>query len=908
MSEDARRRFRLVESIFREAIAAPPRDRSAVVAARTDDPAVRAEVEALLAEDAAGSRADDPLAAVLDAAVADAAGVVLGSGAAAGPGGAVPGPPGGLGDARAETPPAPPPARIGRYRILRELGRGGMGVVHEAEQDETKRRVALKLVATGVASPALADRLRREARALGRLAHPGIARVLEAGTVDAGSGPVPFFAMELVDGRPITEALGDAPIDRRLDVLAEVADAVHHAHQRGVVHRDLKPANVLVDEAGRPRVVDFGVARLLEPDEDLGGPVTVSGQLIGTPAYMSPEQAAGDPAAIDARTDIHALGVLAHEVLSGRPPLDLSGRSFDEQLRRVREAVPRPLTRADGVPRDVAAVVARAMEKDPARRHASAAALADDLRAARDGRPVSARRPTLAYQASRFVARHPLGTGLAAGLALVLAGGAIAIAVLLGRSLDAEAAARAQLARAEREAAISDGVRSFLVEDVMLAVHPERAGSETMSTDELVAAAAATVLDRFGEKPEVGREVLRTLIEIDLALGRHARAAEHLALADRLPPAEATDDDPAAIARAESFALARAGVRSTSGDHEAAIELYRRLVDARRARLGPEHPDTLVARYELGRAECNAGNLDAGLSRLEAVLDARTRAGGPDAPEALAVRVQIGFTLLDHGRFAEAAEVLEPAARATERALGPDDWDTINAWINLGDVRRSLGDLEGALAAFDRARAGFDARGTSDDTYRRIALDMNVGLTRMELGDLDGADELLRRALANAAANGEEDTAGHQAMRHNFGALQMLRGNLAEAEAILADVRAVRTRLLGADDLETLLTTGLLGEVRRRAGRHAAAIEAMETAYAGFASTVGPDHPYALATARRIAASHDARGDEAARATWTKRAEPPTPPPAEPPAESTAEPPAPAPAAAGGAGADAPDG
>jgi len=225
----------------------------------------------------------------------------------------------GLLDAGGGGPPLP--ERIGPYRVLGMLGRGGMGVVFETEQEQPQRRVAVKVLRSGLESQALRARFAQEAVLLARLQHPGVAQIFEAGSATVGGELLPFFAMELVRGEPVTEFVRNRGLDvrARLDLMARICDAVQHAHQKGVIHRDLKPSNILVVDSGQPKLLDFGVARATE--DDLRATLqTCQGQLVGTLAYMSPEQAAADPDGIDTRSDVYSLGVILHEVLVGTLP------------------------------------------------------------------------------------------------------------------------------------------------------------------------------------------------------------------------------------------------------------------------------------------------------------------------------------------------------------------------------------------------------------------------------------------------------------------------------------------------------------------------------------------------------------------------------------------------------------
>jgi non-specific serine/threonine protein kinase/serine/threonine-protein kinase len=348
-------RFRRVEETFRAASQLEPDRREQFLAGCCgDDEALRAEVMALLDADAMPDGVLDrpALGAGMSVATLQSAGGEI---------------------------PGPLPHSIGRYRILRIIGVGGMGVVYEAEQDNPRRTVALKVINSALASRSMLRRFEHEAQVLGRLQHPGIAQIFEAGTFNTGAGDQPYFAMELVRGSPLNEYIRGAQPDLRvrLELIARIADAVEHAHQRGVIHRDLKPSNILVgehdasshsgsgsslfsgDALPMPRILDFGVARLSDHDVQSATLRTEVGQLIGTIRYMSPEQAAGDPNEIDTRSDVYSIGVIAYEVLTGRLPYPVQDKLVHEAVRIIREDEPTPLSAVDRSLRgDVATIIA----------------------------------------------------------------------------------------------------------------------------------------------------------------------------------------------------------------------------------------------------------------------------------------------------------------------------------------------------------------------------------------------------------------------------------------------------------------------------------------------------------------------------------------------------------------------
>jgi len=286
--------------------------------------------------------------------------------------------------------PLKPGARLGEFLVLHALGSGGMGVVYAAQQDRPRRTVAIKVLRRGARRREIMKRFELEAELLGRLQHPGIAQVF---AFHAGDRTAPaYLVMELVDGPPITEyaEAHGLPYMARAALAASVCDAIQHAHERGIVHRDLKPANVLIAGNGQPKLLDFGIARASGIDLQLSTIQTLHGQLVGTLAYMSPEQLRASPDEIDARSDVYALGILMYRLLCGRLPFDLSGVPVAEALRRVLEEAPTPLGLVDADLRGpLEQIVGRAMARDRERRYQSAAALAADLRAFVEGRTLS---------------------------------------------------------------------------------------------------------------------------------------------------------------------------------------------------------------------------------------------------------------------------------------------------------------------------------------------------------------------------------------------------------------------------------------------------------------------------------------------------------------------------------------
>jgi len=301
------------------------------------------------------------------------------------------------------------PERIGDFHIVDVLGRGGMGIVYRARQERPEREVALKVLRATMVTGAMLRRFEREAQVLGRLHHIGIAQIYEAGMDDLGFGPQPFFAMELVDGLPLTDYCDKQKLDihDRLMLIAKVCDAVDHAHQKKIVHRDLKPSNILVAADAQPKILDFGVARVTEANAGPGTMVTEARKMVGTLPFMSPEQVADQPTAIDARSDVYSLGVLGYRILTGRHPFSVNRRSMPQAIAAIQNEEPTRLSLLDRQLRgDVETIVLKALEKEPKRRYQSAADFASDIRRYLNHEPIQARPASAGYRIKKFARRN----------------------------------------------------------------------------------------------------------------------------------------------------------------------------------------------------------------------------------------------------------------------------------------------------------------------------------------------------------------------------------------------------------------------------------------------------------------------------------------------------------------------
>jgi len=450
----------------------------------------------------------------------------------------------------------PMPATIGAYRILRIVGEGGMGLVYEAEQQNPKRRVAIKVIGRGVNSRATLARFRNEAQVLGQLKHPGIAQIYEAAT-DPATGEA-FFAMEYIDGPSLTRFASDKRLsDReRIELVARVCDAVQHAHQKGVIHRDLKPGNILVESSGdgspaaasspTPKVLDFGVARLTQ---NSGGGLTESATLaldahriVGTLGYMSPEQFEGKPELLDTRSDVYSLGVILYELLAGHLPIEVKDLTITQAATRVRQETPPKLGRERPTLRgDLEIIAAKALSKEREARYASAAELAADLRRFLNHEPIAARPPGTLYTLGKFARRKPALT-LVSGLAFLTLVGATVFSSIQYRRAEAARRAEAEQAalanqraeselaareRADKAGQLTKAVKEFLLFQLIGAASPDRLGYEAKVLD-VIKNAEESVGKTFADSPEIEGELRFELSRVYDTLGQWDRALEQI--------------------------------------------------------------------------------------------------------------------------------------------------------------------------------------------------------------------------------------------------------------------------------------------------------------------------------------------------------------------------------------------
>jgi eukaryotic-like serine/threonine-protein kinase len=692
-------------------------------------------------------------------------------------------------------------SRVGPYRIVERIGEGGMGAVYRAVRadDQYQKQVAIKLIHSGKDSTHIVSRFKNERQILASLDHPNIARLLDGGTTDYG---VPYFVMELIEGQPIDEYCDrhGLTIRERLSVFLQVCAAVQFAHQRLIIHRDIKPGNILVGADEVPKLLDFGIAKLLDPSSDREN-ATITLLRALTPAYASPEQIQGGP--VTTASDVYSLGVVLYELLTGHSPYRVASRTPHELAQAILEmeperpstAVTRTVTVGRGVDQtqtapgitnavrdecrekfrrslrgELDSIALKALEKERSRRYASASEFGADIKRYLNDEAVLAVPPSLGYRARKFARRYRAALATVGAFALVLV---VASVVSIRQSIRANREAAA----AEREAAVAEAVNDFLQNDLLAQAGasaqsgPKAKPDPHLEVRTALDRAAERIEGKFRNQPEVEASIRDTVGWTYVDLGLYPDARKQLQRALELRRRVLGGDDTKTLK-----SITRLGrVAYLQGEYTDAEILESQALTAQRRVLGPENPDTLRSMNELAAVYYDEGKFAQAEALLSQTLEIGMRVFGPEHRDTLASMSNLAGVYDNEGKYAQAEALSVRTLEIKRRVLGPEHPDTLTSMNNLGIV--------------------YDDEGKYAQAGALLSQTLEIGMRVL------GREHLLTLQSMN-------DLAG----------IYTHEGKYAQAEQLFTQSMEIGKRVLGLENAYTAVTVYNLGCLAARRG------------------------------------------------------------------------------------------
>ena len=780
---------------------------------------------------------------------------------------------------------------IGRYKLLEKIGEGGMAVVYMAEQEEPiRRQVALKIIKLGMDTKSVIARFEAERQALALMDHPHIARVFDAGATETGR---PYFVMELVKGLSITEYCdqNNLSTEQRQSLFIQVCSAVQHAHQKGIIHRDIKPSNVMVtlhDGQPLPKVIDFGIAKATNQKLTEKTLFTRYAQMIGTPAYMSPEQAEMSDLDIDTRTDIYSLGVLLYELLTGTPPFseeELRQAGYLEIQRIIREQEPtKPSTKLStlgdtlaevarqrgstpdllrkSVRGDLDWIVMKALEKQRNRRYDTAAELAADINRHLNNEPVQAAAPGFIYRAQKFTRRHRISVlvGMLVILAILVIVSALSISTVLiwreqgrtRRAFEKEQKAlrletRARMV-AEREIRISRAVVDFLNNDLLASVSPSRALGRQVMVMDVLNAASEKIKGRFQNEPLIEASIRRTLGSTYKTLGNYSAAEAHYERNLSINLEELGQEHNNTLTSMGDLAE----LYRLQGKLDQARDLYEKLMEISPRVLGPEHPHTMTFMNNFALVCHQQGRYSQAEELYLKSYETRKNQFGEEHAHTMTSMSNLGGLYCDMGQYEKAETMLLKAFEIHKRVLGFEHPDTLMLMSNIAGLYQAQAKYEQTesllltILPIQKRILGPTHPGT-------ITITNNLALLYTHQERYDEAEPLYEQVLeVNTSKLGEEHQYTMAAM-NNLAELYRDQKRYDESEQLHTRAYKLKVRVLGREHPDTLAAMNNLAEVYKDQGRYDDAetmhLETLEISK----RTLGEQHPNTLSTMNNLA-------------------------------------------------------